>query len=377
VLESQSISHLKEFLKKNISVALSLREDHAEIRTQRKLQHIFSKRFENKQTQKLFEILLDHAERAERSCPQAGHELLKKFSGLHEKNSFSAPGSKLDVIDLIKNLNVSPLSTSLLVEILEYCNVNSKIKLNKSSNQKTYIEISNSYQFAVAPLTSIKRSQETNCKIFVIDGFVEDVAELHHLFYHFSSNEKETPFAIFCRGMSDDVLNTIAVNNSRGSFRCYPYKVNFDAESVNTLVDIAVVAGGDVTSSLKGELISSIKLDSVNRVDSFSQTGNLVMIKCNSSKNRVKTHVNNLQKKLSECNELEKDYIHKRLSSLTANRIDVFIPDDMNYYSRTQELDEGIRLILSVMNKSFLVDEAVNLYFSCLEKAFSSISEII
>jgi len=101
------------------------------------------------------------------------------------------------------------------------------------------------------------------------------------------------------------------------------------------------------------------------------------MIKCASSKNRVKMHINNLKKKLTDCNELEKDYIHKRITSLTANRIDVFLPDDMNYYARTQELDEGIRLILSVMNKSFLVNDAANLYFSSLEKTLHSISDII
>jgi len=377
VPDPENVFQIKEFLKKNIEISLSLKEDNQAVRTQRKLQHIFTKRFSNKKSQKLFEIVLDHAEKAERACPQSGHELLRKFCGLEGKYQFTNPSKKLEVVDLIKNLNVSALSTSILTELLNHCNAGTKIKLNKSSNQKTYVEISNSYQFSAVQLSTPKKTQETDCKIFVIDGFIEDVSELHHLFYHFSNNEKETPFVIFCRGASDDVVSTISVNNARSSFKCYAYKISFDAENVNTLVDIAVVSGCDVTSSLKGELISSIKVENVKHVDSFTQSGGRVLIKCDASKSRVRSHLNNLNKKLADCNEIEKEYILKRISNLSANRIDVFIPDDMNYYARSQELDEGIRLILSIMNKSFLVDDAVNLYFSSLEKSIRSISSVI
>ena len=88
-------------------------------------------------------------------------------------------------------------------------------------------------------------------------------------------------------------------------------------------------------------------------------------------------HSKNLKKKLLDCSELEKDFIHKRLRGLSGNSIEIAIPDDINYFSRSQEIDEGIRLILSVMNKSFVLNQAVALYYNSLENTLKSIADVV
>jgi len=247
----------------------------------------------------------------------------------------------------------------------------------KSINDRSYLEISNNYQFEVNVLTSSKKLQGKNSKVFVIDGFIESVSEIHHILYHFSTQEQTTPFLLVCRGASEDVLSTINVNNSRNAFSCHVLKVDFTIENVNLLVDIAVVSGSDVTSSLKGDLISSIKLDNSTTIDSFLITPTGLSIKNTKSKLRVAIHTSNLKKKLLNCNDVEKDFIHKRLKGLCANSIEIAIPDDINYFSRSQEIDEGIRLILSIMNNSFMLTEAASIYYLSLQNALKSISEIV
>lgn len=371
----KDISLIKSFLIKNVEVTSSLKFDNHKLRTQRCLQHIFSKRFVGSK-QKIFELVLDHAERAERSCSKAGVMLLKKFAGINIEN-YANPMDKKAVIDQLENLRLSKISESILIEILNFCNSETKLKLIKSINEKSYVEVSNDYQFDVTSLLPVKRNLDKNCKIFVIDGYLESVSEIHHILQYFSTEEQNTPFVLFCRGASNDILSTINVNNTRNAFRCYIFKVDFTVENVNLLVDIAVTCGVDVTSSLKGDLISSIKLEKSAIIDSIAITDSSLAIKCKTTKKSVFLHSKNLKKKLLDCSELEKDFIHKRLRGLSGNSIEIAIPDDINYFSRSQEIDEGIRLILSVMNKSFVLNQAVTLYYNSLENTLKSIADVV
>ena len=180
----KDISLIKSFLIKNVKVTSSLKFDNHKLRTQRCLQHIFSKRFVGSK-QKIFELVIDHAERAERSCPKAGVMLLKKFAGINIEN-YANPMDKKAVIDQLENLRLSKFSESILIEILNLCNSETKLKIIKSINEKSYVEVSNDYQFDVTSLLPVKRNLDKNCKIFVIDGYLESVSEIHHILQYFS-----------------------------------------------------------------------------------------------------------------------------------------------------------------------------------------------
>jgi len=347
----KEIETIKKYLRENFQVEKSLMLDGKNLRSQRKLQHIFFKRFSDSKTQKLFEIVLMHSEKVERISPGSGIELLKRYANLHDSQKLFKPINLEDLNHLIKDRNFSTITQSILLECLKYCKPTSRLNIKKSINQKTYVEVSSRYNFLVESLTKNKTNNGSNAKLILIDGFIENVSEIHHIFHYFSTKEPATPFLIFCRGMSDDVLSTISTNNQRGSFNCHPYKVNFDLESANTLVDIAVISGCDVISSLKGELISSIQLDSLKTIDYFSNNNQGISIKNSKYNENVRIHVSRLKKKLDEVTNEGKKYLIQRIKSLSANLIDVAIPDDINYFSRSQELDEGIRILISYINK--------------------------
>jgi len=376
----KEISCIKSFLKENSNVEFSLKfEKDGSLRSQRKLQHLFCKRFSDKKTQKLFEIILDFAEKSERSCPGAGSEMIKIFSGISLELSLKkdVPKTKKDLEKEIDRLNLTLKSSSLLKEVLTLCHAHTRIKLKKSINDKTFIESSNSYHFNVESLVKQKRSHIKSLKAVCIDGFVEDVSELHHLFQHFSTNETGRPLAIFCRGMSDDVLNTISVNNNRESLTCFPFKVQFDVENVNTLVDIAVVAGCDVVSCLKGELISSINVSNLRDIDSMLIINDGILLKNSRTTDVVRSHIDRLKKKAEDSREESKEFIFKRIKSLSANSIDIAIPDDINFYSFSQEIDEGIRLITAAMSKRIDAEKHAKEFSVKLEAVINNIGEIL
>lgn len=370
---NNELEDIKKFIENNLTIKLSLREDQSSLRTQRFIQHLFSVHFQQINYQKLYMTILDHVAKSEKACPGAGIKLLQKFV-FNELKNYEDIIFKNDLIEKINNLDISQKSLSLLLESLALCDKNTKIKLKKSRNQKIYIQQVCSYFFKSNNLLANKKNtQEKNAKVIVIDGYIENVSELHHIFQHFSINSPTTPLVIFCRGMSDDVLHTVSVNNLRGSLNCYPIKIDFGLEDINTLVDIAVVCGSDVISSNKGELISSIKLSQLCEIKDIFITSEGVHIKNDATRKNTETHVKNLQKKSEEQTvEDVKNLLHKRIHSLTSNLVEISIPDDINFYSTSKELDEGIRLISATISGATSLKETVEFYHSSLLKTLSN-----
>jgi hypothetical protein len=347
---TKEIETIRNFLKENVEVKKSLMLSGNGLRSQRYMQHIFFKRFSDDITQKLFELVLIHSEKAERLCSGAGILFLKKYANPNIILSNFRPTNLSELQQSIKDKKFSQIIQSLLLECLQHCKPTTKVNIKKSINQKIYLEINSRYSFFVDCLIDNKMQSGHDAKVILIDGYIENVSELHHIFQHFSTEEHLTPFLIFCRGMSNDVLSTISTNNKRGSFICHAFKVNFDLDNANTLVDIAVIVGGDVISSLKGELISSIDLTKIKKVDYFSRISQGITFKNSKNLVSIKQHINRLKLKSEDVTEDAKKYLYQRIKSLSSNSIDIALSDDINFYSHSQELDEGIRMIIGHIN---------------------------
>lgn len=329
-----------------------------DLKTKRKLQHFSFIKTKNEKIRKKFELILDHAFAAEKECPGAGHFFLRYLVNQEEIN-YVIPRNRLDLIDLLKSKSLSKNVVEILKTCLEMSSKNTKITIKKSSNNSTCLELFDGYTFEVQSLLKIKNLELKNTKIICIDGYIESVSEIHHLLERLSETKEQA--VLFCRGMSNDVLNTIKVNLDRQTITLYPYIVNFDVFDANKLVDIAVVSNNDIVTSLKGNLISSIDLEKIKSVDSCSCSQSIVRIKNQKSSKRIEEHILHLKKLLEERPEIE-EILAKRLKSLTSNCLDISIPDDMNFYSNCQQLDEGIRIISSVINKIYQPNKTVRKY---------------
>jgi len=112
-------------------------------------------------------------------------------------------------------------------------------------------------------------------------------------------------------------------------------------------------------------------------VDYFVKTSQGISLKNSKNLTGIKQHIDRLRLKSEDVVEDAKKYIFQRIKSLSANSVDIVIPDDINYYARSQELDEGIRILITYINKGPDVEIVVNEYQKKLSTSISKISAII
>jgi chaperonin GroEL (HSP60 family) len=230
-------------------------------------------------------------------------------------------------------------------EALCIAGLNGKVVLTKQQTQQDsdILELNDGSFFPeVISIFKLKNSKYLNPRIACIDGYIESVSEIHHLLEE-ASRLKENIF-LFVRGISDEVVHTLKVNYDRGTLTVLPFIVKYDLDGVNLLNDIAIVTGGDVISSLKGQLISSVKLSTCHRVDYINVSDAGVLIEKLETRNKVNEHVHFLQKKLLELNEdTSKEFIAKRIKNLGSNRVTISLKLDHNATKKSFMIDRALR----------------------------------
>ena len=345
----ESLEIVKNIVKENLKSKFSLdcTLDHA--RTRRGLQHFLSIKLKNKEAQAFYETLLTYAVQSEKSCPGSGQIFLEMFVGRPNKHFISLK-TKNDIVRALTFSVFSKKILDILLYILDVCEENTKINIKKSSNFQTFIEETEGYTFSCRHLLKSNYYSLNFARVACIDGYIENVSQIHVLLSEIS--DSKNPCLIFCRGMSEDVLYTIKVNNDRQTICVIPFLVPFDIENVNTLVDIAVVSGTDILSSNKGEIISSLCLQKTGKIDHVRIQNDEIVIKNFHTRQRIREHSDFIKKTIEERSDIE-DVLSKRLRSLNASCIDVCIPDDINFFSDSQQLDEGIRLVMSCIKNTY------------------------
>lgn len=355
-----------DFIHKNIDVQISIHEQNDQICLCRNLQHFFSLKPFSGSNQAIFEKILSHAIAAEKLYPGGGYFFLKNILNVeNDADSIFIASSKNELINQFNNLNLSNLILNMLLEGLDLASTETTFMIKKSTNSSCSIEYNEGYRFnLVCQIIDKKSVKLIKPKVVCIDGYIESVAEIHHLLQKFSETQEDC--LLFCRGMSDDVRHTIKVNLDRSTLNVIPYIVPFDLDACNTLVDIAVIANCDVISNTKGQLISSIdysKLGTLEKCDCLNHT--IVMYNTN-TRNSVLNHIKNLKKKIEENLEIE-SFITRRLQSLTASCVEFRLPDDLNYRSNCQQLDEGIRILSKTISKQRGLKKSLDDIFNSYE----------
>lgn len=211
---------------------------------------------------------------------------------------------------------------------------------------KEVVELVTGYVFELSPMINVS-AKFIEPRVTFIDGYIESVSEIHSLLE--AAAVTKEPILLFVRGMSQDVQHTLAVNYTRGSLRVVPISVQFDTEGINTLKDLAIIAGSDVISSAKGDLISSITLDSLSRIEKATvHSGKLVLVN-QSTTHAVSNHVNSL-KKMREDKDVEAlaTLYDKRIRSLSPRHVSVRLKDDIEFIRRSQALDYAFRGVRSL-----------------------------
>lgn len=372
---SSALEDIKIFIQQNVNVSNSLMRSGDDFVMLRNLQHFFAKKFKEPANVLLYQLILDNAARAEAKCPTAGIKFIKRFASSqvikHGQRRSDIQTRKNNIEDvLINEVGLSKYCCAVVMEAIGMASLGSKISIKKSAVNRTFVELTNGYSFDTKRLLPQNLRLEKP-KVICIDGYIESVSEIHHLLEHFA--ESKNAGLLFVRGMSDDVLHTMKVNIDRGTLQLYPVIVPFDADNINTLVDIAVVSGGDVISHLKGNLISSIGISDIRQVDHAIVNASHTVIRNASSQDRVSSHRKFLLKQLEERPEID-SLLRNRIKSLTSSYVEVSIAADMNFLSNSQQIDEGIRYVMSLINSKLNPDEVAEQYHEIFNKSVKNLA---
>lgn len=239
----------------------------------------------------------------------------------------------------------------LFLSTVELAGANGTVIIERAP-AKEVVELVMGYVFELSPMINVS-TKFIEPRTAFIDGYVESVSEIHSLLE--AAAVTKEPILMFVRGMSQDVQHTLAVNYTRGSLQIVPICVQFDTEGINTLKDLAIIAGSDVTSSAKGDLISSLTLDSLTRIEKATVHGGKLILVNQPTIDAVGSHVNSL-KKLREDKNVEAlaTLYDKRIKSLSPRHVTVRLKDDIEFIRRSQALDYAFRGVRSLRDHGMI-----------------------
>lgn len=253
-----------------------------------------------------------------------------------------------DQIGNAENLEIE----TLVLEAIRWGGMISKFEVKESLTNDASVVVTSGFNFDLSPDERVLFSPWTkeNVRLFLIDGLVENVSEIHHLLT--KANEEKAPVIILARGFSDDVINTLAVNRQRGVLDVIPIKTPYDEIHANTLKDISCVIGSNVISSLTGDLISMRKFDELPIVKKVSCLSKKIIITTTPSSS-LKSHIVTLQELRETSNEEKKSLYDKRLRSLVNSLTTIEVPKRIK---TGVELTTQTIKIMSAFLSSGLVD---------------------
>jgi len=203
------------------------------------------------------------------------------------------------------------------------------------------VEFVDSYEFKHTSKSIDGTVCMDGARVLVADGYIETVAEIHGVLDRCA---KEGERLLICgRGFSDDVMHTLAVNRSRGTLVAYALTFPFDDTDANTLVDVATIVGGDVVSSLKGQLYSAVDVTALPRVPYARLRGQTLDFRGEGTAERAAAVLLGVQSKLAESEDPVRSILERRVRRLSGACMIVRLEDGVNHLSRVEAWDLALR----------------------------------
>lgn len=314
-------------------------------------------------TRKLFQIL--------NNCDSVlqQNELIKQnLQILNDLPRLSEPATKNKISNLLYDL--VPSAAELILNAIDIAGSDFHIVTEASLNLKSIIKLDVGYSFYLEPdpyFYAKNQWRAIDVACLVVDGIIENVSEIDNLLQ--ACYEKKQALALFTRGFSHDVINTLRVNDTRGTLKVLPVCVPFDIKTANILNDLAVVFGCDVISSLKGELISTKCLADLSRADEILCNSSLVSILNSRTQNAVNRHITSLrEKRVNVQIPIEERILDARIKTLSSSTVTISIGNDdaIKQTKLMQELDLGLRLVHASLRYGIIEKDKLLIHHKCM-----------
>lgn len=230
------------------------------------------------------------------------------------------------------------------------------IDIEKTDNFFSSIERNDGYKFDVKLDSNFlscitQRNIDAHSpKVLIVDGIIEEPNEIEGLLR--SAHKESRKLLIFARGFGEGVTSSLGANFNAKIVEVLPFTVNFDEFGANQLVDLAICAGSDVVSSLKGETVHGTSWDTLPTFESVSIEKSFIKVQNTDSQSRCTRQRQKLLHLLAECSNENEDVralktkiLNRRINSMTSSNTSVKIGARRKslqglFYDRTCKLIE-------------------------------------
>jgi len=277
-------------------------------------------------------MLLECVHESEKIVPGSGEIVIKLvLDGINrvsqedcsgsENEAMPSPLKSGDIRGLLSSLHFSERIIDITDVAGNLAGMTGKVFIDMSKTDNTVIELKRGYNFSlllpIGPFYGEKKWEKNWCKCVLIDGVIESLGEIDGMLQD-ASRENE-PLAIFARGFSSDVINTIKVNNDRRTLDVLLISFGVDdIETINTIADIAVAVGSDIITPIKGDLIVAAKFSELASVQKIVCYNGSVLLINGKTEEKVSFHIQELTfRAANEHFELAK-LLNKRIRSLSS-----------------------------------------------------------
>lgn len=242
------------------------------------------------------------------------------------------PATSQLVSDLIDDITADLYIATAVKEATKLAGIEGNIVLEEHDQPNTLVELQFGYNFKMYPFNGFIPQFGTwlrsDVKILLVDGMVERVSELDKILS--KSFETKIPLVFIAQGFSEEIIATLHANNTRGGFDIMPIRLEQSLDALNMLNDIAVVSGGDVVSTLKGEMLTYVDYDKLPTVERVSLTDKILTIQNSKTRGNVLAHLsylNTRRKDQAENTSISDltDLTTKRMQNLLAHIVKINI----------------------------------------------------
>lgn len=277
------------------------------------------------------------------------------------------PASVEDVEYVVDYNTKDEVIASVVKQAVSLAGVEGNVVVEEFNGNNIVVELQFGYNFKVNPFKGFTPQfgtwTRTNAKVLLVDGLIEKVSEMDKVLN--KSFETKIPLIIVAQGFSEEVIATLHANNTRGAFDIIPIRIEQSLDALNMLNDIGAVAGCDVVSSLKGEVLTFVDYDCLPTIEKASLTNNVITIQNNKTRNNVLAHLSYLMKRRKDQEENTSisdlsDLTTKRIQNLLVHLVKISVPSkEANKYKAA--IDNGIRACRTAYTYGFCKPEEMNL----------------
>ncbi len=288
---------------------------------------------EGKTNTVLKNLLLKEYNECEKVYPYLGDVFLELFFNKKVKIKSLKRFEKKSEKNFLKSLRTEVKNiTSWIMN-----NINLERAINiQSTTQKDIIleledEFSLKFSYDFDFFNNLSNLTFREYKFIIIDGYIETVGEVHHLFS--KANINKIPYVVFCYGMSDEVKHNIMINNRQGRFCILPVSLDVnDENTLNILNDIAILHEGDVVSSNMGQTISQEIRKELKYGKKITFRKNSIQLTPKATIKKIESHKKFLIKRLDDAmtkGDVNLDPIKNRIKNFSMKKLNIYLPTDL------------------------------------------------